>query len=208
MNLEDEVVGGKFNNWTVIGVAPRDKTGKMMYRCQCECGTERDVRAYSLFTGDSKSCGCKVVHNTRHGMCNTKLYWSWQTLRLRCDNPRHPKYKNYGGRGITYDKKWEIFMGFMEDMYESYQKHFEKYGRLNTSLDRIDVNGNYCKENCRWATQKEQARNKQKHVYVTVFGESMQAKEVSEKYKIPYPTIMSRVYAGKYDMSDLAGKYD
>lgn len=140
-------------------------------------------------------------------MSKTHIYHVWQSLRMRCTNPRNCKYSRYGGRGITFDKKWEKFEGFLEDMYESYLEHFLIYGRKNTSLDRIDVNGDYCKENCRWATMKEQSRNKSVNIYVFVNGEKILAREASEKYNIPYTTITSRVYVGKVDISDLIEKY-
>lgn len=81
-------------------------------------------------------------------------YHSWNCMKNRCNNSNLKEYKNYGGRGITYDPKWETFEGFYEDMGERPE---------NTSLDRIDVNGNYCKENCRWATKEEQQRNQRVH---------------------------------------------
>lgn len=81
-------------------------------------------------------------------------YHSWNNMKNRCKNPNSKAYKNYGGRGITYDKKWEDFREFYKDMGKR---------PLNTTLDRIDVDKGYCKENCRWATKEEQQRNQRIH---------------------------------------------
>jgi hypothetical protein len=89
-----------------------------------------------------------------HGMTKTKIYNSWRGMKERCDNPNNNRYSYYGARGIMYNKKWVTFEGFYSDMGESYLEGFE--------LDRIDVNGNYCKENCRWTTQSEQCYNQRK----------------------------------------------
>lgn len=89
-----------------------------------------------------------------HGMTKTKIYNSWRGMKERCDNPNNKRYSSYGARGITYDSKWVTFDGFYSDMGSSYVESFE--------LDRIDVNGNYCKENCRWVTESEQAYNQRK----------------------------------------------
>jgi len=87
----------------------------------------------------------------RHGMSKTRTYRSWEAMKYRCNSPKHPKYENYGGRGISYCKEWEDFMNFYEDLGDRPE---------GTSLDRIDNDWDYCKENCRWATIEEQNRNR------------------------------------------------
>ena len=89
-----------------------------------------------------------------HGLTGTPIYNSWRGMKERCDNPKNKRYDSYGGRGITYDKKWSTFLGFYEDMGSSYIEGFE--------LDRINVNDNYYLENCRWSNQSEQAYNQRK----------------------------------------------
>ena len=91
-------------------------------------------------------------------LIGTKFYFVWAQLKQRCKNPQLKNYKNYGGRGITYTPRWETFNFFMDDMYPSY--------REGLSIDRIDVNGHYEPDNCRWATPSEQNLNKRKKEYV------------------------------------------
>lgn len=101
----------------------------------------------------------------KHGMFGTHFYKKWAKAKERCTNKNNAKYAQYGGRGIIFSERWNDFINFKEDMYESYLEHLKKYGKENTTLDRIDVNKGYCKENCKWATWREQNGNKQDTIY-------------------------------------------
>lgn len=119
--------------------------------CQCECGGTAFTTKRKLETGHTKSCGCYFKERvTKHSMCGTRVYHSWYNMKDRCTNRNNPQFKDYGGRGITYDPKWETFEGFYEDMGERPEK---------LTLDRINNNGNYEKGNCRWATYYQQNSN-------------------------------------------------
>lgn len=115
---------------------------------------------------------------TKHGMCKTKFYIAYHGMYQRCNNPTCKRYYRYGGRGIK--NLWKSFEEFRDDMYGDYLKHIEKFGEKNTTLDRIDNNGNYCKENCHWATWEQQRDNKPNPVR-NGEGEKMRQKFLSDK---------------------------
>lgn len=133
--------------------------------CICQCGNTINVRSKSLTSGHTKSCGCLGKDNMtmiflQHGMTHTRFYRIWLNMKNRCYNPQSSSYQYYGGRGIVTCGEWHEFRNFWQDMYESYLDHVKSYGEKDTTLDRMDVDGNYCKENCKWATIKEQNGNR------------------------------------------------
>jgi len=97
---------------------------------------------------------------TKHGLSRHELYPRWSTIKDRCLNPKDKDYERYGGRGIKICNRWLDVNNFIEDMYDSYLLHVEEFGKKQTSIDRIDVNGNYEPSNCKWATYAEQNKNK------------------------------------------------
>lgn len=160
-----ELNGKKFNKLLVIRETGRGI--ELKWVCKCDCGNTKVVRGSDLKRGFVKSCGCwnsQVVtkRNTTHNLSKTRFYRIWQAMKDRCLNPNNYRYKYYGSRGITIDIKWLEFENFKKDMYKSYQEHCKKFGIKNTSIDRVDNNGNYKLSNCRWATQKEQINNSRK----------------------------------------------
>lgn len=161
----------------------------------CECGTRREVYFRNIQTGMSKSCGClrsdwTTEHRTTHGHtvgARTKTYMVWCAMKERCSNPHTRNYARYGGRGIKVDERWMEFANFLEDMGV-------KPDRL--SLDRIDVNGNYCKENCKWATRREQANNMRSNRWLTLNGESHTLAQWARQLEISDATIRNRIKKG------------
>lgn len=131
----------------------------MFWKCKCDCGRIFSAKGTKLKNGTVTCCPeCNKVLIGFHGMTGTKFYTTWQDMKDRCRNPKNKQYKDYGGRGITYDPRWESFVNFKDDMYDSYLAHEATHD--STTLDKIDNDKGYCKDNCRWATMKEQERNK------------------------------------------------
>lgn len=118
----------------------------------------------------------------------TGLYGSWYAMKQRCSNPNNRSYKNYGGRGITFEKSWESFANFKNDMGDSYKK--------GLTIERIDNNQNYSFSNCRWATRKEQCNNKRSNIVITFKGETRPISIWAEKLGIDFGTLRSRFYRG------------
>jgi len=157
----ENIIGKTFNRLTVTGYAPtirlKNKTRNRVF-CKCKCGNTKIVWISELKrgSGGTGSCGCYRseilrTHAITHGLSNTIEYRRWRGMITRCENPRYARFKDYGGRGIKVCKRWrESFLNFLKDMGKRPD---------GMSLDRINVNGNYEPQNCRWASRKDQMNN-------------------------------------------------
>lgn len=191
--------GRKFNRLTIIELYSSIK-GIQKYRCKCDCGTERIVEKHSLLKGNTQSCGCLrmerlLAKNIKHGHAlsgglRTSEYMCYHKIKFRCYNKTDKDYKHYGGRGIVMCERWlQSFENFLADIgAKPTSKH---------SIDRIDVNGNYEPNNCRWATQKEQTRNKRNNVLLTLNGEEKCMAEWAEYFNISFFKLRNHIKQGK-----------
>lgn len=188
-----DITGQRFGRLTVLRFDKIDKRGEKFWLCQCDCGNVTSVSSSKLRSGYTKSCGClqqehrKKGFNRRHGMTNTKLYVIWQNMKHRCNDPNNIMFQHYGGRGITVCQEW--LSGF-----EQFLKWAEAAGyHEGLSLERINVNGNYEPNNCKWITQTQQYLNRTDSHYLTAFGKTQTIKEWADECGIKYDTIERRI---------------
>lgn len=190
------LTGRKFERWTVLFRSfEKHKDGGLHWRCKCDCGIERDVTQRTLLDGSSRSCGClKRDSIVTHGFTSRKsnrhpIYATWMSMRTRCSSPNATAYECYGGRGISVCERWNnSFEKFFEDMGPSWF--------FGATIERIDNNGNYCPENCKWATRKQQARNRRTNRILEVGGMIMSVCEWAELFNINATTIHTRLLSG------------
>jgi hypothetical protein len=160
-----------FSKLKVISEIEKREKGRIMWKCKCECGNQIVVDGGNLKSGKTKSCGClrkKVTgdRKRKHGQTNTRFYKILEHIKSRCNNKKSHNYKYYGGRGIKVCNRWQKFENFSDDMLQSYIDHVEKYGEKNTTIDRIDNNGDYKKANCRWSTIQVQSKNRRQRTLI------------------------------------------
>lgn len=183
----DSMVGQRFGSLTVFEILEAKGGKPRQCRCVCDCGAEKTKRCTHLMCGAVLHCGynCPAVER----VSIHRIYGVWQHIKQRCYNKNNPFYKHYGQRGIVMCDRWRnSFENFRDDMFSSFQE--------GLTLDRIDVNGGYCKENCRWADRETQDNNRTDTIFIEYNGEKMGLAQWARKLKISRDTIMQRYLKG------------
>lgn len=190
----ENLTGKRFGRLTVVGLSNSRivESGVLHYwLCKCDCGKTKSILNKTLKAGAAKSCGClrrelAASKKTTHGKSYTKEYFCYMNMLRRCYDKKDKRYANYGGRGITVCERWiQSFENFYSDMGDApSHKH---------SIDRVDVNGVYSKENCRWATIEEQAINKRSSLGLKLNGLPVSARKYCAENGISYNTFRYRL---------------
>lgn len=189
------MIGNKFGRLTVIEECEkRSKNGHKCYKCLCECGNTKIIREDTLKSGASKSCGCSI--GVMHGLSKTRLYKILNGVKNRCYNENTDNYGYYGGRGIKVCDEW------LNDFMSFYNWAMNNGYKEDLTIDRIDPNGNYEPNNCRWVTMKYQANNKKNNVMLTYDGETKTLSQWANDLNVNYNTIVTRYHRG-WDIKDV-----
>lgn len=187
----EDLTGKRFNKLTVIGRDGTYPSGNIRWLCRCDCGGLTHVTGHSLKSGAVKGCKCVLSErmtrlNTKHGGFGTRLYEIWRQMHRRCYGTKTKSYPNYGGRGITICDEWREFEPFRDwALANGYAE--------DLTIDRIDVDGNYSPENCRWATDKEQSNNRRSNHQVEYNGEIHTISEWADKYGVSQRKLRPRL---------------
>jgi hypothetical protein len=198
-----DLTNQRFGRLTALLPVKKPWSSKYYWACRCDCGREVETIGSNLLRGNSTSCGCAKNEavgalNFQHGMSKTRMFKIWAGIRKRCNNPNMTSYSHYGGRGIRVCERWDTFIQFYLDMKEGYAD--------NLSLERINPNGDYEPSNCKWATAKQQARNKRNTVLLECDGVKRTAAEWEEITGVPRNTIWNRVKRGWTVNQSIYGK--
>lgn len=195
-----DLTGQRFGFLVVLKRAENSKDKQTQWLCKCDCGNEKVIAGKHLKNGSIVSCGCYAKEQrrkatTKHGFARTKLNYAYDHMIKRCYSSKDKCFKNYGGRGIKVCDKW------LNDSRSFYKWAIENGYDLNApymkcTLDRIDVNGDYSPENCRFVDIKTQSNNRTSNFLITYDGLTMNATEWSKKIGLNPKTIIKRIRSG------------
>jgi hypothetical protein len=213
MRRVHDLTGKRFGKLYVIGIDDK-KSRKTYWVCKCDCGNVKSVRSDALIEGKTVSCGCRKreqdkvnlkktaaklkYENQKDGIGKvggTRLYGIWQKMKKRCYDRNDKRFDRYGGRGITICEEWMEYCNFhkwaMENGYSD-----------SLTIDRIDNNGNYEPCNCRWATPKEQARNRSSNISITIGNSTRTLMEWCEIFDLDYNMVDARYRRDRWETID------
>lgn len=201
--LKHDLTGQTFGRLTVI--APHSCGERQMkYICQCECGNVKIIRSDSLLSGNTKSCGClkeeqnkiNLTANHSHKQSGTRLYGIWQGIKERCYNKHDARYHRYGGRGITVCDEWK------NDFKAFYDWAVNNGYDEKLTINRIDNDGNYQPNNCRWSTVKEQCNNRETNIKITIGNSTRSLQEWCDIFEVDYKKINARYHRNGFESID------
>jgi hypothetical protein len=184
------MIGQRYGRWTVVRALPlpADHYNYSVW-CRCDCGTEKAVQVNNLRSGKSTGCYCWKQRPHKHGGTGTREYKSWKSMRSRCLHRTNKQFPDYGGRGITICQRWlDSFAHFLADMGSAPSRQH--------SIDRINNDGPYSPENCRWATAAQQNRNTRNNRYLEFQGKRMILTDWATALGVPYKRIHDRLRHG------------
>lgn len=194
-------VGKRYGRLVVLAPAPTGKNWLRRWTCRCDCGTEKAIFQSSLRHGNTQSCGCLQrertsvaarAANRKHGHAGGNAqspeYMAWVSMHQRCSNPSSASYVDYGARGIRVCERWASFESFLHDMGPRPSGEH--------SIDRVDNDGGYSPDNCRWATRVQQTRNTRRSVWITLHGERRSLMDWADTVGLPPSVIRRRVRRG------------
>jgi len=187
----EPAIGDRFGKLTIVESAGKNKNGRRLWKCLCDCGNEKIALEKTMKNGMTASCGCnkKGIHTT-HGKSGTHIYFIWRNMINRCYRSEDKYFANYGGRGITVCDRWHSFPCFYEDMGDIPD---------GKTLERIDNSKGYSKDNCTWATRIEQANNKRNNIKITSNGMTNSIAGWSRITGIKLSTIYMRMRSYKWE---------
>lgn len=192
-----DLTGQRFGRLIVAGISRKVQSGKReryYWECSCDCGKTKNIRTDCLTSGLVRSCGClkkeqdavNLTKNHRHKLSNTRIWHVYYSMLHRCYNENDSRYSDYGGRGISVCEEWK-------NSFDAFAKWAIENGYTEgLQIDRINNNGNYEPENCRWVDIKTNCRNRRSNVIVSYKGKEMTLVEASEKSGLSYSTLRSR----------------
>jgi hypothetical protein len=193
----NNLTGKKFGKLTVLSFSHRNNK-HYYWNVACDCGVKKTMRVDTIKNKKVSGCGCGVPesqktnpHNVKHRLSHSQFYNTYYSAKNRCHSDKNVMFYNYGGRGIRF--LWKSFKDFHTDMYDSFVDFANRNKNTRISLDRIDNSKGYFKENCRWATYKQQARNSTKNRLIEYDGQIKCLAEWAETYNIPTATLWARI---------------
>lgn len=194
-----DLTGQRFGRLVAIRRHEKSSKSHSFWLCKCDCGKESVVFLGALRGGTTKSCGCwsdELLSRGQptHGLYGIAGYKTWAGMHQRCSNPKNHKFKSYGARGIKVCDRWKSFELFHQDMGPMPKGH---------SLGRIDNDGDYCPENCRWETPLQQGRNKQNSRKIFWNGKEATLSEHAKDAAVKLATVRTRFYVCKWPVEKL-----